>query len=64
MDALLDVSPTAIVAPYFTFLMIFGGLFVTNYLLAECCVVFTSHIENLKLMKGDLQVWIHACVDC
>ena len=41
---------------YFSMLMIFGGLFVTNYLLAECCVVFTSHIENLKLMKGDLQM--------
>ena len=54
MDAIIDVSSGWIVTPYFTALMIFGGLFLTNYLLAECCVVFTSHIENLKLMKEDL----------
>ena len=39
---------------YFTMLMIFGGLFLTNYLLAECCVVFTSHMKNFQLMKDDL----------
>jgi hypothetical protein len=34
---------------YFTTLMVLGGLLVTNYLLAECCVVFGMHMENIRL---------------
>lgn len=34
---------------YFMSLLVLGGLLVTNYLLAECCVVFGMHMENLRL---------------
>ena len=29
---------------------------MTNYLLAECCVVFGQHMDNLKLMNADEEV--------
>ena len=34
---------------YFMTLLVLGGLLVTNYLLAECCVVFGMHMENLRI---------------
>ena len=36
---------------YFCTLLVLGGLLVTNYLLAECCVVFGMHMENIKLAQ-------------
>jgi Ca2+-binding EF-hand superfamily protein len=56
MDALSSASSPGVVYPYFGLLMVFGGLFVTNYLLAECCVVFQGHMSNLKVMAGDKEV--------
>lgn len=53
MDALSDVSSAGLVFPYFGFLMVFGGLFVTNYLLAESCVVFQAQMANQKIAAGD-----------
>ena len=34
---------------YFGSLLVVGGLLVTNYLLAECCIVFGMHMENVRL---------------
>ena len=56
MDRLMDSQDGAIIGTYFTCLMILGGLFVTNYLLAECCVVFGQHMDNLKLANSDQDV--------
>eukprot|EP01043_Picozoa_sp_COSAG02_P015309 COSAG02_NODE_650_length_18912_cov_23.728698_4_plen_1651_part_00 len=53
MDHLMDSQDGVITGVYFTCLMILGGLFVTNYLLAECCVVFGQHMDNLKLANAD-----------
>ena len=46
----------AVIGVYFTCLMILGGLFVTNYLLAECCVIFGQQMDNLKLSNADEEV--------
>eukprot|EP01051_Picozoa_sp_SAG22_P016754 SAG22_NODE_2434_length_2576_cov_2.410008_1_plen_793_part_10 len=56
MDALSDSSSPGLVYPYFCFLMVFGGLFVTNYLLAESCVVFQTQMANQKIAAGDKEI--------
>eukprot|EP01052_Picozoa_sp_SAG31_P001829 SAG31_NODE_61_length_29286_cov_444.645973_22_plen_740_part_01 len=56
MDALSDASSPSLVYPFFGFLMIFGGLFVTNYLLAESCVVFQTQMTNQRIAAGDREV--------
>jgi hypothetical protein len=49
--ALTQAQGGALVYIYFMTLLVLGGLLVTNYLLAECCVVFGMHMENLRIAK-------------
>ena len=64
--ALTDADGGIVVSVYFMSLMVVGGLLVTNYLLAECCIVFDMHMENLrvaneikeeKLRVGSIGAW-------
>ena len=51
MDVLLDVSLDALVGVYFGVIVCVGAFFLTNYLLAQVCLVFTSKLKVAKELK-------------
>ena len=51
LDVLMDVSPPALVFPYFVVLVTVGAFFLTNYLLAQVCLVFQSKLKVAKKLE-------------
>ena len=51
MDTLLDVSMDALVGVYFGVIVCVGAFFLTNYLLAQVCLVFTSKLKVAKALE-------------
>lgn len=51
MDVLLDVSNDALVGVFFGVVVCVGAYFLTNYLLAQVCLIFTSKLKVAKQLS-------------
>ena len=51
MDVLMDVSMDGLVGVYFGVIVCVGAFFLTNYLLAQVCLVFTSKLKVAKALE-------------
>ena len=51
MDVLLDVSMDGLVGVFFGVIVCVGAFFLTNYLLAQVCLVFTSKLKVAKALE-------------
>ena len=54
IDSMLAVQSVWLVMPFFSLLIWLGAFFVTNYLLAEVCVVFSTQLEIARQQESEL----------
>lgn len=54
MDKLTEVSGDGLVVAYFVVLVLFGAFFLSNYLLAEICLVFTVKLKVKKRLSDSV----------